>query len=331
MNQPNSPNSPSKKPARFRVIPVEQGLSLRNFLSRRMHDLDRVQCAALIRRGGVYVNRLRIRLPQVLVAPGERITVYREALDAEPLDPASLVFVHRERDFVVLDKPAGVPVAAVRETSVGCLSEALVAQLEHEGIKRPYVGVVHRLDRGASGLVLFTIRSIANKSLHQQFREHRMGRRYRLRTHALDASREAPAAITIDTPLVRLRGGGVQLGTAGGQDAIPAITHLRHVARLELGEGRVEHLWDAELETGRTHQIRAHVASIGFPIVGDHRYGPGGSGEADEDDDEQDEQDAHGRLLLHAWQLDLEHPSSGVALHFETPLPIWGSPPPNSQ
>jgi RluA family pseudouridine synthase len=310
------------QPVRFRVIPVEQGLSLRNFLNRRMRDLDRGQCAELIRRGGVYVNRLRIRLPQVVVAPGERITVYREALDAEPLDPAGLVFVHREADFVVLDKPAGVPVAAVRETSVGCLSEALVSRLEHEGVKRPYVGVVHRLDRGASGLVLFTIRSIANKSIHQQFREHRMGRRYRLRTHAIDASREVPSAITIDTPLVRLRGGGVQLGTAGGQDSIPAVTHLHHVARLELAEGRIEHLWDAELETGRTHQIRAHVASIGFPIVGDHRYGPGGRISSGEDDE--DEQDPHERLLLHAWMLDLEHPSSGAALHFETPLPAWG-------
>ncbi|MFV8751936.1 pseudouridine synthase [Nannocystaceae bacterium ST9] len=313
----------SSKPLRFRVIPVEQGLTLRSLLIRRMRDLDRESCAELIRRGGVYVNRLRIRLPQVVVAPGERITVYREALAAEPLDPAKLVFVHRERDFVVVDKPAGVPVAAVRETAVGCLSEALVSQLEREGVKRPYVGVVHRLDRGASGLVLFTIRSVANKSLHQQFREHRMGRRYRLRTFQLDAEREVPESITIDTPLVRLRGGGVQLGTAGGQDAIPAVTHLSHVARLELGEGQIEHLWDARLETGRTHQIRAHVASIGFPIVGDHRYGPGGR-LGDEDDE--DEQDPHGRLLLHAWMLDLEHPSSGAPLHFETPLPEWGSP-----
>jgi RluA family pseudouridine synthase len=311
-------HSPSK-PLRFRVIPVEKGLTLHNLLIRRLRDLDRKQCAELIRRGGVYVNRLRIRLPQVLVAPGERITVYREALDAVPLDPASLVFVHREHDFVVLDKPAGVPVAAVRETAVGCLAEALVHRLEHEGVKRPYVGVVHRLDRGASGLVLFTIRSVANKSLHQQFREHRMGRRYRLRTLALDPAKPVPEAITIDTPLVRLRGGGVQLGTAGAQDAIPAITHLRHVAKFEMPEGRVEHLWDAQLETGRTHQIRAHVASIGFPIVGDHRYGPGGRVE----EVEEDEQDAHGRLLLHAWMLDLEHPIRAVPLHFETPLPDW--------
>ncbi len=315
----------ASKPLRFRVIPVEQGVSLRNLLARRIKGLGLEGSAELIRRGGVYVNRLRVRLPNVLVAPGERITVYREALDAQPLDPESLVFIHREPDFVVIDKPAGVPVAAVRETSVGALSEALVHRLEAEGVQRPYVGVVHRLDRGASGLVLFTIRSVANQSLHKQFREHRMGRSYRLRTLDLDPSRPAPEEISVDTPLVRLHGGGVKLGRPGDANAIPAVTHLRHVARVEV-EGRIEHVWDAQLETGRTHQIRAHVASLGYPIVGDHRYGPGGSVEAMKDEDE-DEADAHARLLLHAWKLDLDHPISGAAMHFETSLPEWARVP----
>ncbi|MCA9699292.1 MAG: hypothetical protein KC431_17335, partial [Myxococcales bacterium] len=96
---------------RFRVIPQEQGMTLRNLLTRRVRDLDRKQAAILIRAGGVYVNRLRVRLPQILVAPGERITVYLEALDAVPVDPQSLNFVHRSPEFVVVDKPAGVPVA----------------------------------------------------------------------------------------------------------------------------------------------------------------------------------------------------------------------------
>lgn len=309
------------KPVRFRVIPVEQGLTLRNLLGRRLRDLDREQCTELIRRGGVYVNRLRIRLPQVVVAPGERITVYRSALDDEPLDPDSLVFVHREPDFVVLDKPAGVPVAATRESAVGSLGEALVTRLEREGVKRPYVGVVHRLDRGASGLVLFTTRSIANKSLHQQFREHSIRRTYRLRTLALDPSKPVPAAITVDTPLVRLRGGGVELGTKGSADAIPAITHLRHVGAIE-----GEHVWEAELETGRTHQIRAHVASLGFPIVGDHRYGPGEAEievRDDEGEDDEAEGEAKGRILLHAWRLEFTHPANGGLIAIASKLPDW--------
>src|SRR5690606_24799687 len=167
---------PSTTPKRFRVIPQEQGISLRNLLVRRVRELDRESAGKLIRAGGVYVNKLRIRLPQVLVAAGERVTVYLEALEAQPLDPQLLRFVPRDPEFVILDKPAGVPVSAVRETAVGCLSEALVHALEAEGVVRPYVGVVHRLDRGASGLVLFTIRSVANKSLHKQFVEHSIRR-----------------------------------------------------------------------------------------------------------------------------------------------------------
>jgi 23S rRNA pseudouridine1911/1915/1917 synthase len=318
------------KPLRFRVIPVEQGLTLRNLLSRRVRELSREQCTELIRRGGVYVNRLRIRLPQVVVAPGERITVYRSALDVEPLAPDSLVFVHREPDFVVLDKPAGVPVTATRECAIGSLGEALVARLEREGTKRPYVGVVHRLDRGASGLVLFTTRSVANKSLHQQFREHRIRRTYRLRTLALDPSKPVPTAITVDTPLVRLRGGGVELGVPGSANAIPAVTHLRHLAAIA-----GEHLWEAELETGRTHQIRAHVASLGFPIVGDHRYGPGPGEERESPDGEDEalvdgesgEGEAEGRILLHAGQLELVHPANGGVVAIAAKLPEWALAP----
>lgn len=141
------PGSKDGKARRFRVIPQEQGLTLRNLLVRRVRELDRERAAELIRAGGVYVNRLRVRLPQVLVAPGERVTVYLEALAAEPMALERLAFVHRDPEFVVLDKPAGVPVSPVRETAVGCLSEALIRELEAEGVTRPYVGVVHQIGR----------------------------------------------------------------------------------------------------------------------------------------------------------------------------------------
>lgn len=292
------------KPIRFRVIPTEEGLPLRNLLLRRLRDLDRRQAAELIRAGGVYVNRLRVRLPQVLVAPGERITVYREALEAEPVDPESLVFVHRGEDFVVLDKPAGVPVAAVREAAVGTLSEALISKLSAEGVKRPYVGVVHRLDRGASGLVLFTIRDIANKSLHKQFRDHRIRRGYRILARG-----EAPAEAEFccEAPLIKLRS-GVKIGQPGDGRAKAARTHFRHLG--EAAPGR--QLFEVELETGRTHQIRVHAAHLGLPVVGDHRYGPDADADADAE-----------RLHLHAWRLDFEHPITGEPVHLEAALPDW--------
>jgi RluA family pseudouridine synthase len=287
-------------PKRFRVIPQEQGMTLRNLLVRRVRELDRESAGKLIRAGGVYVNKLRIRLPQILVAPGERVTVYLEALTAEPLAEELLHFVHREPDFVVLDKPAGVPVSPIRETAVGCLSEALIHQLETEGVPRPYVGVVHRLDRGASGLVLFTTRGVANKSLHKQFVEHSIRRGYRIRVRPNPGAGTPPAEFRCEAPLVKLREGGVRVVEPGTSGAMVAVTRFRRVT---------EELLDVELETGRTHQIRAHAAHLGFPIVGDHRYGNAA--------------DEHERLCLHAWTLDFAHPQTGAAMHFEAPLPDW--------
>ena len=273
----------------------------------------------------------------MLVAAGERVTVYLEALDAQPFDPDRLVFVHRDEDFVVVDKPAGIAVSPVRETAVGCLSEALIHKLEAEGITRPYVGVVHRLDRGASGLVLFTTRSVANKSVHKQFVEHEIRRGYRIRVRPLPGRGAPPAEFRCDAALVKRREGGVVVAAPGVAGAMPAASRFRHVAEVPplSGEGPSEHLLDVELETGRTHQIRAHAAHLGFPVVGDHRYGEpapnagpgssGGAGEASDDDDEGG--DEHERLCLHAWTLDFSHPLTGAAIHLEAALPDWATVP----
>jgi RluA family pseudouridine synthase len=319
-----------QKARRFRVIPQEQGMSLRNLLVRRVRELDRESAAELIRAGGVYVNRLRIRLPQVLVAPGERVTVYLDALAAEPMAPDRLVFVHRDPEFVVLDKPAGVPVSPVRETAVGCLSEALIRELEAEGVSRPYVGVVHRLDRGASGLVMFTIRSVANKSLHKQFREHSIRRGYRIRVRT-DATWVWPVQsgeFRCEVPLIKLREGGVALAEPGDSRAKPAVTHFRHVSTdlAVLPSGMREHLLDARLETGRSHQIRAHAASLGCPVVGDRRYGHQLAASERQGADAESESE-HDRLCLHAWTLELAHPRTGEPLRFESPLPDWARVP----
>lgn len=301
---------------RFRVVPQEQGMTLRNLVMRRVGELDRERSAQLIRAGGVYVNRLRVRLPQVLVAAGERVTVYLEALDAEPLAPEQLRFVHRDPDFVVLDKPAGVPVAAVRETAVGCLSEALIHQLEREGFTRPYVGLVHRLDRGASGLVLFTVRSVANKSIHKQFTEHTIERGYRILARPR-AGLELGERIECDAPIIKLREGGVEIGGPKDGRSKPARSRFHKLGqRARIGQGQGQDLlFEVEIDTGRTHQIRAHAAHLGFPVVGDRRYGGAAASEGQDD--------AHEHLHLHARSLSFTHPRTGEPLRFESQLPEW--------
>jgi RluA family pseudouridine synthase len=287
------------KPIRFRVVPNEDGMMLAQLVARRLPDVDADKSKALVRGGAVYMGHLRVRVPTVRVATGERITVYPQSLEVEEMDPSTLAIVHRDETFIVLDKPEGVPVAATRESARGTLAEALRRRLASEGIVRPYVGVVHRLDRGASGLVLFTVRSVANKSLHKQFAEHRIERTYRVLVDG-----DAPNEAVCEVPLMVLPGAeGMRAAKPGDMRAKPARTSFRKLASRE-GTSLLE----ATLDTGRTHQIRIHAAEIGHPIVGDRRYGRDGEGQ---------------RLHLHAWRLRFDHPLDGTRIELESTLPEW--------
>ena len=292
-----------RKFRRFRVIPSEDGQTLQNLVTRRVPGFDRDKASEVIKAGGVYVNKLRVRLPMVRVAPGERITVYTDADEVDTFDPEQLSIVHRDPSFIVIDKPVGVPVTQTRETARGTLAEALRHRLEREGLTRPYVGVVHRLDRGASGLVLFTIRDIANKSLHRQFVEHGIERRYRLAVHA---AKPPEAEFSCDAPLLEGRS-GVEVLAPRDPRGVSACTHFTRLEAESLVEGQA--LLEARLETGRTHQIRAHAASLELPIVGDARYG-----RCD---------DPKAGLHLHAYQLRFDHPIEGGRVELEAPLPAW--------
>jgi len=289
-------------PVRFRVVDSEEGTLLFNLIARRMGTISAQEGRDLIKAGGVYVGHLRVRVPTVRVVPGERITVYPEALEHRPLPASSVKFVHRDSAFVVLDKPAGVPVAQTKQSSRGTLSEVLRRVLAQEGMKRPYVGVVHRLDHRASGLVLFTIRDIANKSIHRQFVDHTIERDYRLLVAG-----NPPETMQCDAPLLERRDGRVSVAEAGESAARDARTHFRRlVAREDPGGGRV--LLEARLETGRTHQIRVHAAHLGHPIAGDAKYG-----EAKPDEE----------LRLHAYRMAFDHPLTGDRIDVCSTLPEW--------
>jgi RluA family pseudouridine synthase len=288
---------------RFRVIPAEEGQTLAILLSRRLPKTSRKEATRIIKAGGVYVNKLRVRIPSVRVVAGERITAYPGASEIDELEPESLVFVHRDPSFVVLDKPHGVAVAQTRQSARGTLASALREKLAEEGLVRPYVGVVHRLDLGASGLVLFTIRDIANKSFHRQFVDHQIDRRYRLLVHG-----EAPESFSCDAALRIVEGQRVRVAEPGDEGSKRARTVFTRLGAPIDGCSLLE----AQLETGRTHQIRAHAAHMDFPIVGDRRYGL--------------EKDEGKRLHLHASSLEFAHPLTSEHLRIEAPLPQWARP-----
>lgn len=295
------------RPVRFRVIPQEQGTALAALIADRLPDLSRKDGVELVKAGAVYIGHLRVRVPSTRVANGDRITVYPDALQVAELDPDdALRFVHRDPAFVVLDKPPGVPVAATKATARGTLAEALRRKLRSEGVERPYVGVVHRLDQGASGLVLVTVRGVANKSLHREFEKHSIARTYRVRVVG-----ETAEQFSCDAPLIEKPGtDSMQVASSGQARAKSARTEFRRVRpALDLPGTS---LLEVSLITGRTHQIRVHAAHCGHPVLGDRRYG-------DSDAD---------RLHLHAWRLQFAHPlEGGVELDLHTSLDDWARTP----
>jgi len=293
------------RPVRFRVVPQEEGTALGSLVGGRIGGLSRRDGIELVKGGSVYIGHLRVRVPSTRVAQGDRITVFPDALDVQELDPdQALVFVHRDPAFVVLDKPAGVPVAATKATARGTLAEALRRKLRSEDMDRPYVGVVHRLDQGASGLIMFTIRSIANKSVHRDFETHRIDRTYRVRVVG-----DAPDTFDCEAPLLEKPGtGSMQVAASGQARAKRARTEFRRIDPALEVPGTS--LLEVSLVTGRTHQIRVHAAHSGYPVLGDRRYG---SGQPDAD-----------RLHLHAWRLAFEHPlEPGVDFDLQTRLEPW--------
>lgn len=256
-----STDSPAAGPprVRFRVIGLEDGMTLRQLLGRRL-GLPVGPASELIRAGGVYIGKVRTCIPTLRVREGERVTIYRNAAEAEPLDPEGLRIVHRDEHCVIVDKPHGVPAAATREGSRGAVSHALVQLLAKEGVLRPYVGLVFPLDPAAAGLCVFTVRGQDSASFFKQFAELAALRVYRARL-----SGHVAEVMSCDTPLAKTGG---RLARAGEADVAPARSEFRPLA-----PGADASLVEVELRHGPTEQISLHAAALGHAIVGGS--GPG--------------------------------------------------------
>lgn len=229
--------------------------------------------------------------------------------------PAGLKIVHEDRDVIVVDKPPGLlSVAAPGDKKRYSVFDTLKAVARSRGGRDARVYVIHRLDQEASGLLVFAKTERAFSSLKEDFRAKRVHRLY----HALVEGTLLPDAPddamgTIQSLVRELADGsveslpatsspGVSLGDRGVDTPRLAITHYRVIAR---ANGRS--LAQVRLETGRKHQIRVHMASIGHPITGDPRYGKAGG--------------PLGRVGLHATELGFRHPATGQSVKFLSPAP----------
>ncbi|WAS93829.1 pseudouridine synthase [Nannocystis punicea] len=299
MNRSDEPTQPG--PAvhaagrvRVRVISMEDGMTLRQLLGRRL-GMAVGPASDLIRAGGVYIGSVRTCIPTLRVREGERVTIYCSAASVPPIDPGSLVVVHRDAHCVVVDKPHGVPAAATREGSRGAVSHALVQMLAREGVLRPYVGLVHALDPAAAGLALFTIRGQDTSSFLARFSELDILRVYRARL-----SGHVDLDMSCETPLVKTPA-GVRLARPGESEVVAARTEFRPLA---VGDGGS--LVEVELRRGPTEQISLHAEALQRPICGRT-----GAGEL---------------LELACVRLAFTHPITGAAVDVRAALPEWAEP-----
>lgn len=279
------------------VVPAEAaGLRLDRYLAEQAGS--RAQASRWIAEGEVTVNGRPARKSHVL-SGGEQLEIVAPAPTADIAASGgnAPTVVFEDSDLLVIDKPAGVVVHPAAGHRTGTLSQALVA-LGAAGGEPWRPGIVHRLDKDTSGLLVVAKSEAAHRALKTALSERRIVREYL----ALVAGRPPARGGTIDAPLGRDRRSPrrISIDSAHARDA---RTHFALEAALPASS-----LLRVRLETGRTHQIRAHFEAIGHPICGDPQYGHAPAY-------------GLGRQFLHAARLELEQPRTGEPLTFDSPLP----------
>jgi 23S rRNA pseudouridine1911/1915/1917 synthase len=254
-----------------------------------------------IETGKVKVDDRVVTDPRTLVEAGAKLEVRMSAPRAgrgSPLPRSAWLFV--DRNLVVIDKPSGVSSVPYEPKERGALSDVVRNELsKRQGSRIPPLGVVHRLDKETSGLIVFARNVTAKRELKQAFRFHTIQRHY------LALCQGNPGSRTFRSHLIEDRGDGRRGSTTNPELGQPAVTHVEVLETFASAS-----LVKCRLETGRTHQIRIHLSEAGHPVVGERVY-------------VHEELPKYGatRLMLHARELGFVHPLSGENLHFEVEPP----------
>ena len=280
------------------LIPLElAGQRLDRALARMLPEESRSRLARLIEEGHVRVEG-REAEASLKVRSGESVEV---ALAPRPADTAfrpeaiALAVLHEDDELLVIDKPAGLVVHPGSGNWSGTMLNALLHHAPHTG-DLPRAGIVHRLDKDTSGLLVVAKTEAAQTALVRQLQARTVKRTYLALVRG-----KLSAGGTVDAPIGRHPVQRTRMAVVLG--GTPAITHYRVRRRFA-----AHTLLECDLETGRTHQIRVHLASIGHPLEGDPVYAGKVRG-------------TFRRQALHAWKLAFVHPKSGEPVSFESPMP----------
>lgn len=292
----------------IREFCVEEGAGSRidRYLSEQVAEMSRAHLQKLLKDGGVTVNDRPVK-SSYKVAEGDRIQLdIPEAVEPEIVpEEMDLDILYEDKDIILINKPKGMVVHPAAGHATGTLVNGLMAHCRGDlsginGVMRP--GIVHRIDMDTTGVLIVCKNDQAHNAIAEQLKVHSITRKYYAIVHGVVKEDEGTVHAPIGRhPTDRKK---MSINEKNGKDA---ITHYRVLRRFR----RFTYI-ECQLETGRTHQIRVHMASIGHPLLGDHVYGPakcpfsGLQGQT-----------------LHAGVLGIIHPTTGEYMEFQAPLPEY--------
>ena len=287
------------------IIAEESGERIDALLARTLENLSRSGAQRLIEQGAVLLEGRQVQ-KNTRIQRGDRITVTIPETEEIPLVAQDLPLdvVYEDQDLIVVNKVRGMVVHPAPGHPDGTLVNALLWHCGDSlsgigGEKRP--GIVHRIDKDTSGLLIVAKNDFAHQALSAQLADRSLSRVY----EAVVRGRLREECVPIARPIGRHPTDRKRMAVTE-KNSRPAVTHWEVLARYN-GYTHVR----CRLETGRTHQIRVHMASIGHPLLGDGVYGAPSP-----------EKGLEGQCL-HARELKFIHPRTGEQMHFETELPIW--------
>lgn len=284
---------------RFTIRADDAGQRIDQVLPRYADELSRTQLRKLIDLGAVHLAGRRLGQCGTIVQAGQTVEIFIDGLPHYEWILSEHEILFQDRYLLVINKPAGIDTQPTPARFKGTVYHALRTYLAAGEMSNPQLGMVQRLDRGTSGVMVFSIHKAAHKGLTTALTQRQADKRYL----AFVAGELPTDRGEFRSLLARNRASNLVRSVArGGREAITRYTVLCRLANTTLVE--------VQLVTGRTHQVRVHFAEAGFPLLGDVRYGG------------MEFMTGYRFLhpMLHAWQLALKHPVEAVNLHFTAPL-----------
>ena len=286
------------------VTKEEEGIRIDKYISLKLKNTSRVAIQRMIENGNILVNGSRVKVSYKIIQD-DNIKITEEEKKESYLKPENipLDIIYEDNDIIVVNKQKGLVVHPGNGNPDGTLANAIMAHCKDSlsgigGEIRP--GIVHRLDKDTSGLLIIAKNDDSHINLSNQIKEHKVKKTYLALVRGRIKEKEA----TIDMPISRNTNDRVKMAVS--RDGKEAITHFKVIKKYE----NYTYI-EVNIETGRTHQIRVHMSHIGYPLVGDSVYSNGRNPFGVEGQ------------MLHSYKIEFTHPKTGKKMKLTAPLPEY--------